>query len=390
MLIRVGISLMSLARFGRRFLIIFIVCNILELWVALLTNQRATLFQCYMDTKPLKKSEEKQLQSLEDVLYSEVKPTPGRSIFFHETRCHSPKKRYILNLNARQACSIESAALNNPNLQIFVLFTSPTFLWKATKGRNSKIKALLSYNNVHFRQLNLWRYAENTPIEDWTERGELFRSRFDWSVICVIQYYFKMIVLSFLTVHASDLLRMLSLYRFGGIYLDLDVVVLRSLEDLPLNFMGAQLNTSIGNSVMGLEPHGVGHQLAELVLQDFQQQYDGDIWAQNGPRCLTRVMSEFCATDNINEMIRNPDSCNGLRVHNISSFYEINWEQWFHFFEPRLTNLTLHRLRDSYVAHIWSHINSGWPLRVDSNAAYIQLARRHCPRVLAASKKKFN
>lgn len=186
------------------------------------------------------------------------------------------------------------------------------------------------------------------------------------------------------------MLRMLSLYRFGGIYLDLDVVVLRSLEDLPLNFMGAQLNTSIGNSVLGLEPHGRGHQLAELVLQDFHQQYDGDIWAQNGPRCLTRVMSKFCTAENINEMIRNPNSCNGLRVHNISSFYEINWDEWFYFFEPRLSNFTLHRLRDSYVAHIWSHINAGWPLRADSNAAYIQLARQHCPRVLAATKKKFN
>lgn len=180
---------MSLVRFGRRFLIVFIVFNILELWVVLLTDQQATLFQCYMDAKPLKKSEGKQLESLEDVLYSEVRPTPGRSIFFHETPCHSPKKRYILNLNARQACSIESAALNNPNLQIFVLFTSPTFLWKATKRRNSNIKALLGYKNVHFRQLNLWRYAENTPIEDWTKRGELFRSRSDWSVQYYLSFY---------------------------------------------------------------------------------------------------------------------------------------------------------------------------------------------------------
>lgn len=177
MYIRVGISLMSLVRFGRRFLIVFIIFNILELWMVLLTDQQATLFQCYMDGKPLNKSEEKQLQRLEDVLQSKVRPTPGRSIFFHETQCHSP--RYILNLNARQACSVESAALHNPNLQVFVLFTSPTFLWNAVKRRNSKIKALLSYKNVHFRQLNLWRYAENTPIEDWTKRGELFRSRFD-------------------------------------------------------------------------------------------------------------------------------------------------------------------------------------------------------------------
>lgn len=190
-------------------------------------------------------------------------------------------------------------------------------------------------------------------------------------------------------MHVADLLRVLSMYRFGGIYLDLDVVVLRSLEDLPPNFMGAQLNTSIGNSVLGLQPHGVGHRVAEQVLYDFQQQYDGDIWAQNGPRSLSRVMSNHCDTNNINQMIQNAESCKGISVYNISSFYEISWLQWFYFFEPKLANHTLYRLRDSYVTHIWNHINSGVPLKVNSNAAYIQLAKLHCPKVFAATRKIF-
>lgn len=197
---------------------------------------------------------------------------------------------------------------------------------------------------------------------------------------------------SFLSEHGWDLQRMLSLYHFGGIYLDLDVVVLRSLEHITLNFMGAQSNTTIGNGIVGLQAHGVGHQFAELVLRSIQKQYDDNIWNQNGPGSLARVMSKICATNNnnIRQMIKKPENCYGLRVHNISSFYEINWQEWFYLFEPKLANHTLQRLRNSYVAQIWSHINYDWPLGVDSNAAYIQLARQNCPRVFAKTRKVFN
>lgn len=188
MIVRLRISPMILLRFGARFLILFIVFNILELFVLILINHRSTLYECYMDAEPLNKSEEKLLERLEDVLRSEVSPIPGRTIFFHETQCHSPKSRYILNLKPRQACAIESAALHNPNLQVFVLFTSPAFRLKVAKSRKSNIKALLGYTNVHFRQLNLWRYAENTPIENWTRQGNLFSSRFDGTLYLYTYY----------------------------------------------------------------------------------------------------------------------------------------------------------------------------------------------------------
>lgn len=36
--------------------------------------------------------------------------------------------------------------------------------------------------------------------------------------------------------HMSDFLRLLPLYKFGGIYFDSDVIILKSVDDLPPNF----------------------------------------------------------------------------------------------------------------------------------------------------------
>lgn len=114
---------------------------------------------------------------LEDVLLSRVKPPPGRTIFFHETRCHPTNSHYILNLTARQACAIESAALHNPNFQVYVLFASRTHIPKENDPRVKLLNAILSYKNVHLRQLNLWQYAKDTPIENWLKKGDLLSSR---------------------------------------------------------------------------------------------------------------------------------------------------------------------------------------------------------------------
>lgn len=129
-----------------------------------------------MDTGPQSKAAGP--NGLEDVLLSSVKPPPGRTIFFHETRCHPTNSHYILNLTARQACAIESAALHNPNFQVFVLFASRTHIPDNNDPRAKLLNAIVSYKNVHLRQLNLWQYAKDTPIEDWLKKGDLLSSKY--------------------------------------------------------------------------------------------------------------------------------------------------------------------------------------------------------------------
>ncbi|XP_030555702.1 lactosylceramide 4-alpha-galactosyltransferase-like isoform X2 [Drosophila novamexicana] len=304
---------------------------------------------------------------IEDILLSSSKPPPGRTIFFIENSCHRSYTHYKMSrIKAHQACPIESAALHNPNFQVFVLFACPTHRNKSMPI----IDALQSYKNVHFRSLNLDRYAEDTPIADWVKKGDLYTSRY-------------------LIFHLSDLLRLITLYRFGGVYLDMDVLQLHSLEDEPLNYAGAETSDSIGNSVISLEPNGFGHQLGELFLQDFHVNYKGDAWAHNGPMGLVRVLSEICGTNNVTLMVNNRKRCLGFKVFDVNAFYEVPWTQWQLFFKPENSTETLARTKSSRMVHIWNHIVTKWPLKINSKSAYMHWAAQHCPRVVAVTGERF-
>lgn len=88
----------------------------------------------------------------------------------------------------------------NPDYNVFVLFTSQVGFRNLSSL--PLIDALLSYQNVHINFLNLTKYAQDTPLEGWLKKGELFRSKY-------------------VNSHTSDVLRYLSLYKYGGTYLDL-------------------------------------------------------------------------------------------------------------------------------------------------------------------------
>ncbi|XP_032583487.1 uncharacterized protein LOC6613189 isoform X2 [Drosophila sechellia] len=101
---------------------------------------------------------------LDDVLQADPKPSPGNSIFFHETSCRLSENRQLetLKVTARQACAIESAAMHNPNFQVFVLFAGPTYRISNNNSHPQPlVEAILSYSNVHLRRLNLESYASD-------------------------------------------------------------------------------------------------------------------------------------------------------------------------------------------------------------------------------------
>ncbi|KAH8377518.1 hypothetical protein KR093_005793 [Drosophila rubida] len=365
-----------IASCGKWLVVPLLIFNVCEVVILILTREPPSESNtCYKEAVSMEISPDNITATgddgpipLEDILYSEDRPTPGKTIFFLETNCPCLDPLfYLLTLTSRQACAIESAALHHPNFDIFVLLACST-----SRHRYDPIAdAILSYQNVRLRHVNLWRFAADTPIQDWITKDALFRSRY-------------------LTTNISDLLRLLSLHRFGGIYMDMDVIVLRSFEDETPNFLGAESDKYIANGIIGLEPTGFGHKLAELSLRMFQQNYNGDIWAYNGPRNIFLIMTQICGTDDVTVMQKNRHLCQGVKVFNYKAFFEIQAFHWTHFFEPKYTNKTMRRLKNSYIAHLWNSFSFRRSLRVDSKAAYIQLAALHCPRVLAATKVYFD
>ncbi|XP_035911245.1 lactosylceramide 4-alpha-galactosyltransferase-like [Anopheles stephensi] len=293
---------------------------------------------------------------LQDVQQSIPQPTDdGRNIFFHETSC---TKDGEVRLNARQACAIESAARANPAWNIYVLFAAPVGFRNRTA--QPVLDALLEYRNVHLRYVNLTTYAAETPLEEWMESGEIYRSLY-------------------MNSHLSDVMRYLTLYKYGGTYLDLDVIVQQPFEKLEPNYAGAESVRWVAAGVINFEPKGHGHELADMCVRDLLANFNGKDWGNNGPGVITRVLQKYCHTRSTVHMTR--ERCRHFTVYPISSFYAIGYEDFKQFFEEQYLEQALLTLNQSIVVHVWNKFSKSHPVQVGSRVAYGVLAERHCPKV---------
>lgn len=125
---------------------------------------------------------------------------PSRCIFFHNTNCSPPY------LTPRQACAVESAAKNNHNLNVFVLFFATDQFSEKSKAF---IDILQTYDNVYIRRVHLSRYVIDTPLENWFSINvQEFSENHDW-----------------LHKDFHDYIRMLTLWKFGGVALNLNNII---------------------------------------------------------------------------------------------------------------------------------------------------------------------
>lgn len=204
--------------------------------------------------------------SLPDV--GNVKPKKGKSIFFHETSCNSHMSGKIV-ITSRQACAVESAARLNPSFDIYLLFSSPgVFNFQNTES-DRFLQVLLNYTNVKIMHLDYEKYTKDTLVEELYSSGKIEYSDYPRS-------------------HASDVLRYLTMFKYGGIYLDLDVVVTKSLENLPPNYAGSESEKNVAAGVLNFSPSGIGHYHAKSCLNDLKHHFKGNDWGNNGPGVITR------------------------------------------------------------------------------------------------------
>lgn len=107
-----------------------------------------------------------------DLEYINDQELMGKSnIFFIETSFSNASD--MVFLNKRDMCSVESAALLNPNAQVSVIFvTNATSISLKTKTW------LEGYKNVAFFKTDLSEFSLGTPVEDWIKSEAIFESKY--------------------------------------------------------------------------------------------------------------------------------------------------------------------------------------------------------------------
>ncbi|XP_057367603.1 lactosylceramide 4-alpha-galactosyltransferase-like [Daphnia carinata] len=268
--------------------------------------------------------------------------------FFHETSGARA-------LDIRQACAVESAALSNPNLTIYLLMTTGDIDWNSTT-----MKTLKSYDNVHVHSINLGEYFSHTPFEEW-----YFCSTWNYG--------------SHAISHLSDALRFLTLYKYGGYYFDLDVIMLQSVMQYH-NFIGAENEENLAAGALHVE---YLHPVIRAAVEEFRNTYRKDIWGHNGPLLLTRVMTKWCSADNIQAMTTS--TCYGFRILPPMAFYPVKWFNW----ETYFLEEDIEWRNETIGTHVWNKKSVDTAVYKNSTQAYVKLARSRCPSVFAVAPDVF-
>ncbi|CAL1286887.1 unnamed protein product [Larinioides sclopetarius] len=275
-----------------------------------------------------------------------------KPIFFLETS-DSPR------IKARASCAVESAARHHPERQVRVLFSSPT----ALDLTDHFTKSLTQMDNVQLLRMDMALIVEGTPLLDWYKKGKWKSSRYR-------------------TVHVSDALRLVLLWKYGGLYLDTDVVVLRSLSHLH-NTTTTDNGKNLGSALLSFEPY---HPVLQATIMDFAASYSSSEFAKNGPVLLNKHFKDRCHVEFVDELYVGGENNCDVEVLPFKSTYPIEYSNWQEYFRPQTTpNETA--FDSCYVIHVWNFLSSGGKLVVGQNSLYEMAMKKHCPKVYELVKK---
>lgn len=149
----------------------------------------------------------------------------------------------------------------------------------------------------------------------------------------------------------SNLLRLALLYKFGGTYIDVDVMVLKSFSKLR-NTIGAQNFdpktgrwSRLNNAVLIFDKK---HPLLFKFIEEFALTFDGNKWGHNGPYLISRVVSRVSGRATFNFTVLPP-----------SAFYPVDWRGIRSLFRDEvrskwLVNKMKQIRKESFAVHLWN------------------------------------
>lgn len=184
-------------------------------------------------------------------------------------------------------CAIESAAKNNRNFRVHVLSIHSQL--------DRQLQPLIDiYPNIvlmKFMPIELFR---DTPLFAWWQTGRVFKS-------------------PYMLAHISDAARLALLWKYGGVYSDLDTITIKSFQSLiglsassgsmsggGVGYLYENGGASVGNGVLVFQPE---HRFLKRVMDSFVDHYDPYTWGANGPTTFLYMLKDYCGVSDIGELM---------------------------------------------------------------------------------------
>ncbi|KAH7288204.1 hypothetical protein KP509_31G017000 [Ceratopteris richardii] len=189
---------------------------------------------------------------------------------------------------------------------------------------------------------------EETPAQAWW--NNLLVGRIDPGTISIYQ-------------NLSNLLRLAVLYKYGGIYIDSDIIVMKSFANLR-NVIGAQSVdprtgkwSRLNNAVLVFDKQ---NPLLFKFIQEFSTAFNGSMWGYNGPYLVSRVIRK--------------ESNSGVQIMDPQAFYPVDFLHIQSFFkaprdhiEQQWIRAKIRQLREhSYTLHLWNKLSRNMAVEPES------------------------
>ena len=190
-------------------------------------------------------------------------------------------------------------------------------------------------------------------------------------------------------MHTADAVRLLLIYKYGGLYLDLDYVVLRDLSHYR-NMLLEEGETpgrgpiAVTNSAFMFTAK---HPFLLQAMKALEAAYDNkNCWDCIGPKLFTAVAKNMTNVTMINDI---PASAN-LTVTPMRRMMPVRWfdARRLYFPEKPVSFQTWEKIfQHSSTAHFFGKMTAGTAVRDDPRySAYAVLGPRYCPHAYYSTK----
>ncbi|KAM5163733.1 alpha-1,4-N-acetylglucosaminyltransferase-like [Mantella aurantiaca] len=270
----------------------------------------------------------------------------GNGILFMETTDRMDPPSLVL-------CAIESAARVYPDRPVvfFMKGLEDIITKEDEKRARQQFPTLSSLGNVYLFPLRMDQLFNNTPLKPWFDKVNPNKEVY-WTHV------------------SSDACRLAMMWKYGGIYMDADVISLRPIPKD--NFLAAESLSSTSSSVFGLSPH---HQLTREFMKNFVENYRGRKWGYQGPKLITRVIKKLCGTPVFKTM--DDVICKNINYFHRQRFSPIFYSGWRRYFAVWKD---VPAFKDSYALHLWNYMNKeGKSMVPGSNTLVEHLYQKYCP-----------
>ncbi|XP_077513920.1 lactosylceramide 4-alpha-galactosyltransferase-like [Amblyomma americanum] len=258
----------------------------------------------------------------------------GNHIWFLETSSRR-------TLSAREACSIESACVHNLHYTVHLLSTG-----NITDADCPYHRVLSTLGNFRSESLNATSELAATPLAALHAEGALLGG----------PYY---------TAHLSDFLRYAVLWKRGGVYLDTDVIVFKSLNGITNSAVYQDDDGVVANGILFFDRQ---HPVLEALMTMCADNYNPYVWAACGPAIMSLLPTHVVLREYVNFLDK-------------TTFLAVPYQEWESLFESNRTQWVMGITNSSYGSHFWNNLSKERSVTPGSGCAVDVMAKAHCPRV---------